>query len=78
MKKIIYLAAFCAFLLTSCNDYLDTVQNKGNDEVLSSSKQVEPFFATGRLSTRQPGPIPAHSKVIGWTMNLTTSWERLL
>lgn len=57
MKKIIYLAAFCAFLLTSCNDYLDTVQNKGNDEVLSSSKQVEALFGNNNACGSQYGSI---------------------
>lgn len=64
MKKIIYLAAFCAFLLTSCNDYLDTVQNKGNDEVLSSSKQVEASLATVGLSTRLRVSIRLHQMIM--------------
>lgn len=35
--------------LTSCNDYLDTVQSKGNDEVLTSGKQVEALFANSEM-----------------------------
>lgn len=48
MKKIIYFIAAlvtASATLTSCNDYLDTVQSKGNDEVLTSGKQVEALFA---------------------------------
>lgn len=52
MKKIIYLMAVlvsASSLLTSCNDYLDTVQSKGNDEVLTSGKQVEALFANSEM-----------------------------
>lgn len=48
MKKIIYFMTALVLggtMLTSCNDYLDTVQSKGNDEVLTSGKQVEALFA---------------------------------
>lgn len=38
-----------ALMLTSCNDYLDTVQNKGNDEVLTQSSQVEALFANSDI-----------------------------
>lgn len=70
MKKIIYLAAFCAFLLTSCNDYLDTVQNKGNDEVLSSSKQVEALFGNSRTFNTPAGLNTAASDDYGMTIEL--------
>lgn len=38
-----------ALTLTSCNDYLDTVQNKGNDEILTQSSQVEALFANSGI-----------------------------
>lgn len=49
MKKIIYLMTVLALTLTSCNDYLDTEQSKGNDEVLTTSKQVEALFANSDI-----------------------------
>lgn len=49
MKKTIYLIAALALTLVSCNDYLDTVQSKGNDEVLTTSKQVEALFANSDI-----------------------------
>ena len=52
MKKIIYYMTalvLASGTLTSCNDYLDTVQNKGNDEVLTSGKQIEALFANSEM-----------------------------
>ena len=52
MKKIIYFMnalVLGGIMLTSCNDYLDTVQSKGNDEVLTSGKQVEALFANSEM-----------------------------
>ena len=61
MKKIIYFVTALVLggtMLTSCNDYLDTVQSKGNDEVLTSGKQVEALFAnSGMFNTQAIGSV---------------------
>ena len=61
MKKIIYFMTALVLggtMLTSCNDYLDTVQSKGNDEVLTSGKQVEALFAnSGMFNTKTIGNV---------------------
>ena len=52
MKKIIYFMTALMLggaTLTSCDNYLDTVQSKGNDEVLTSGKQVEALFANSDM-----------------------------
>ena len=61
MKKIIYFMTALVLggaTLTSCDDYLDTVQSKGNDEVLTSGKQVEALFAnSGMFNTKTIGNV---------------------
>lgn len=63
MKKIIYFMTALVLggtMLTSCNDYLDTVQSKGNDEVLTSGKQVEALFANSEMfNTKSIGNVYA-------------------
>ena len=46
--------------LASCNDYLDTKPSKGNNEILSTSEQVEALFNNSSMFI-QSVSIPAAS-----------------
>lgn len=70
MKRIIYLMTTLVLLLTSCNDYLDTVQNKGNDEVLTKSSQVEALFANSEIFNTATGLNVAASDDYGMSTDL--------
>lgn len=70
MKKIIYLTTALALTLTSCNDYLDTVQNKGNDEILTKSSQVEALFANSDIFNTPTGLNVAASDDYGMSTDL--------
>lgn len=76
MKIKYILTAISAVALTSCNDYLDTIPNKGNDEVINNTAQVEALLGNSSIFNTQAlltvsssddyGLTPDMASAIGW------------
>lgn len=56
--------------LASCNDYLDTKPSKGNNEILSTSEQVEALFNNSSMFIQSVSIPAASSDDIGMDNNI--------
>ena len=61
--------------LASCNDYLDTKPSKGNNEILSTSEQVEALFNNSSMFIQSVSIPAASSDDMGMDNNI---YDRVL
>ena len=70
MKKTIYLCAVTLLTMASCNDYLDTVPSRGDNEVLKSGEQIEALFNNSEIYNSKVGFLGASGDDIDLTMEM--------
>ena len=73
MKHYINICLIALSLLTSCNDYLDTIPSKGDNEVLNSSEQIEALFNNNSLFNAKASMIVAESDDNGMSVDMYDS-----
>ena len=70
MKKTIFLCAATLLTLVSCNDYLDTVPSRGDNEVLKSGEQIEALFNNSDIFNSKVSFLAASGDDIDLTMEM--------
>ena len=70
MKKLIYFSVVALFMLTSCNEYLDTEPNRGDNEVLKSGEQIEALFNNSDIFNSKVSFLGATGDDIDLTMEM--------
>lgn len=73
MKHYINICLIALSLLTSCNNYLDTIPSKGDNEVLNSSEQIEALFNNNSLFNAKASMIVAESDDNGMSVDMYDS-----
>lgn len=73
MKLKHIFAAAAATALVSCNDYLDTIPNKGNDEVINNSAQVEALLGNSSIFNTMALLTISSSDDYGMTTDIASS-----
>lgn len=64
------LPVLALLTLASCNDYLDTKPSKGNNEILSTSEQVEALFNNSSMFIQSVSIPAASSDDMGMDNNI--------
>ena len=64
------LPLLALLILASCNDYLDTKPSKGNNEILSTSEQVEALFNNSSMFIQSVSIPAASSDDMGMDNNI--------
>ena len=67
------LPVLALLTLASCNDYLDTIPSKGNNEMLTSSEQVEALFNNNSMFIQSVSVPVASSDDMGMDNNMYDS-----
>lgn len=70
MKKLIYFSVVALFMLTSCNEYLDTEPSRGDNEVLKSGEQIEALFNNSDIYNSKVSFLGATGDDIDLTMEM--------
>lgn len=73
MKHYIYFCLITLSLLTSCNDYLDTIPSKGDNEVLKTSEQIEALFNNSSLFNAKTSIVVSESDDNGLSVDMYNS-----
>ena len=69
MKKIIY-SIVVSMIFVACNDYLDTVPSKGDNEVINRSEQIEALLNNSSIFNAKTSVVVSSSDDIGLTIDM--------
>lgn len=72
------LPVLALLTLASCNDYLDTKPSKGNNEILSTSEQVEALFNNSSMFIQSVSIPAASSDDMGMDNNIYDATDHIM